>query len=160
MVYAKFRSQRTYHSARIRISVKINDEYRDYKELPPSLLAQQGTVGPARPKEHQKAITAGRRSYNSCLPLIIVSHSLSHSRHIPHDSIRRLDSRPETVNTYLLVNPLSSTRLAQNYAHNQADLPRTLEACPRHLWAPGVGTECRSRARQSVVCHWSWRQGD
>ncbi|KIM87888.1 hypothetical protein PILCRDRAFT_814585 [Piloderma croceum F 1598] len=46
-------------SARIRLSVKINDEYRDYKELPPSLLAQQGAVGPVRPKGHQKAITAG-----------------------------------------------------------------------------------------------------
>jgi pleiotropic regulator 1 len=47
-------------SARIRLSVKINDEYKDFKELPPSLLAQQGIVGPARPKGHQKAITAGR----------------------------------------------------------------------------------------------------
>jgi pleiotropic regulator 1 len=49
-------------SARIRLSVKINDEYRDYKELPPALLAQQGPVGPARPKEQRKAITAGRAS--------------------------------------------------------------------------------------------------
>lgn len=47
-------------STRIRLSVKINDEYRDYKELPPALLAQQGPVGPARPKEQRKAITAGR----------------------------------------------------------------------------------------------------
>ena len=50
-------------SARIRLSVKINDEYRDYKELPPALLAQQGMVGPARPKVPQKAITAGRTSH-------------------------------------------------------------------------------------------------
>jgi len=48
-------------SARIRLSVKINDEYRDFKELPPALLAQQGPIGPARPKEQRKAITAGRR---------------------------------------------------------------------------------------------------
>jgi pleiotropic regulator 1 len=47
-------------SARIRLSVKINDEYRDFRELPPALLAQQGQVGPARPKEQRKAITAGR----------------------------------------------------------------------------------------------------
>ncbi|KAF7986820.1 hypothetical protein HWV62_12644 [Athelia sp. TMB] len=49
-------------SARVRISVKIHDEYRDFKELPPSLLAQQGPVGPARPKANQKAITAGPSS--------------------------------------------------------------------------------------------------
>ena len=29
-------------SARLRLSVKINDEYKPYKELPPTLLAQQG----------------------------------------------------------------------------------------------------------------------
>ncbi|EIN06829.1 WD40 repeat-like protein [Punctularia strigosozonata HHB-11173 SS5] len=44
---------------RVRLSTKINDEYKDYKELPPVLLAQQGGVGPARPKEQRKAITAG-----------------------------------------------------------------------------------------------------
>ncbi|KAJ8594192.1 WD40 repeat-like protein [Rhizopogon salebrosus TDB-379] len=52
-------------SARIRLSVKINDEYRDFKELPPALLAQQGQVGPARPKEQRKAITAGPSSDTS-----------------------------------------------------------------------------------------------
>ncbi|KAG6809439.1 pre-mRNA-splicing factor prp46 [Tricholoma furcatifolium] len=46
-------------SARLRLSVKINDEYRDYKELPAALLAQQGPVGPSRPKEARKMITAG-----------------------------------------------------------------------------------------------------
>ena len=49
-------------SARIRLSVKIHDEYKDFKELPAALLSQQGPVGPARPKQHQKAITAGRKS--------------------------------------------------------------------------------------------------
>lgn len=47
-------------SARIRLSVKMNDEYKEVRELPGSLLAQQGPVGPARPKEQRKAITAGR----------------------------------------------------------------------------------------------------
>ncbi|EMD35726.1 hypothetical protein CERSUDRAFT_115684 [Gelatoporia subvermispora B] len=46
-------------STRIRLAVKINDEYKDAKELPAPLLAQQGPVGPARPKEQRKAITAG-----------------------------------------------------------------------------------------------------
>ncbi|KAG1824814.1 WD40 repeat-like protein [Suillus subaureus] len=52
-------------SARIRLSVKINDEYRDFKELPPALLAQQGPIGPTRPKEQRKAITAGPSSDTS-----------------------------------------------------------------------------------------------
>ncbi|KAG5651550.1 pre-mRNA-splicing factor prp46 [Sphagnurus paluster] len=46
-------------SARMRLSVKVNDEYRDYKELPASLLSQQGPVGPSRPKTNAKMITAG-----------------------------------------------------------------------------------------------------
>jgi len=46
-------------SARIRLSVRMNDEYKDVRDLPPALLAQQGPVGPARPKEQRKAITAG-----------------------------------------------------------------------------------------------------
>ncbi|KAH7925797.1 WD40 repeat-like protein [Leucogyrophana mollusca] len=52
-------------SSRIRLSVKINDEYRDFKELPSALLAQQAPVGPARPKEQRKAITAGPASETS-----------------------------------------------------------------------------------------------
>ena len=48
-------------SARIRLAVKINDEYRDYKVLPPPLLAQQGPVGPSRPAPDpaRKMITSG-----------------------------------------------------------------------------------------------------
>ena len=47
-------------SVRIKLAVKINDEYKDFKELPGALLAQQGQAGPARPKEQRKMITAGR----------------------------------------------------------------------------------------------------
>ena len=51
------------NSARIRLSVKINDEYKDYKQLPPALLSQQGPMGPSRPKDAQrKLLTAGRAS--------------------------------------------------------------------------------------------------
>ncbi|KAF4565425.1 pre-mRNA-splicing factor prp46 [Pleurotus pulmonarius] len=47
-------------SARMRLAVKINDEYRDYKQLPGPLLAKQGLVGPSAPKQpSQKMITAG-----------------------------------------------------------------------------------------------------
>ncbi|TFY82026.1 hypothetical protein EWM64_g1992 [Hericium alpestre] len=46
-------------SARMRLAVKINDEYKEYKQLPSALLSQQVPVGPARPKEQRKAITAG-----------------------------------------------------------------------------------------------------
>jgi pleiotropic regulator 1 len=50
-------------SARMRLAVKIEDEYKHYKQLPTALLAQQAPVGPARPKEQRKAITAGRALY-------------------------------------------------------------------------------------------------
>ncbi|KAI0668257.1 WD40 repeat-like protein [Trametes maxima] len=52
-------------SARIRLSVKMSDEYKEVRELPAPLLAQQGPVGPARPKEQRKAITAGPSSDTS-----------------------------------------------------------------------------------------------
>lgn len=38
----------------------MNDEYKEVKQLPGPLLSQQGPVGPARPKEQRKMITAGR----------------------------------------------------------------------------------------------------
>ncbi|KAI0029015.1 WD40 repeat-like protein [Vararia minispora EC-137] len=46
-------------SARMRLAVKIEDEYKHYKQLPTALLAQQAPVGPARPTEQRKMITAG-----------------------------------------------------------------------------------------------------
>ncbi|RDX45921.1 WD40 repeat-like protein [Polyporus arcularius HHB13444] len=49
-------------SARIRMAVKLNDEYKEVKQLPAALLAQQGPVGPARPKEQRKMITSGPSS--------------------------------------------------------------------------------------------------
>ena len=55
-----------YCSSRIKLSVKINDEYKDFRELPSALLAQQGQVGPARPKEQRKMITAGRAYLIAC----------------------------------------------------------------------------------------------
>ncbi|EGN97714.1 hypothetical protein SERLA73DRAFT_56935, partial [Serpula lacrymans var. lacrymans S7.3] len=55
-------------SARIRLSVKINDEYKHCKELPPALLAQQGPVGPARRSEKRLAITAGREPWFTTSP--------------------------------------------------------------------------------------------
>ncbi|ETW76709.1 hypothetical protein HETIRDRAFT_328569 [Heterobasidion irregulare TC 32-1] len=50
-------------SARLRLAVKINDEYKHYKQLPSALLEQQAPVGPARPKDQRKMITAGRTSF-------------------------------------------------------------------------------------------------
>ena len=61
LVYLRLLQQRS-NSARLRLSVKINDEYKHYKQLPSALLAQQGPVGPARPTETRKAITAGPSS--------------------------------------------------------------------------------------------------
>jgi pleiotropic regulator 1 len=53
-------------STRVRLSVKIRDEYRHCKELPPALVAQQGPVGPAQPRETRKMITAGRKYVSVC----------------------------------------------------------------------------------------------
>lgn len=53
------------NSARVRLAIKIRDEYRDYKELPAALLSQQGPVGPSRPGQAgpaRKMITAGGTS--------------------------------------------------------------------------------------------------
>ena len=57
-------------SARLRLSVKINDEYGDYRQLPPSLLSQQVPVGPVRPKQERKMIEAARESrcYSRAVP--------------------------------------------------------------------------------------------
>ena len=52
-------------SAKLALSVKINDEYGHAKNLPSALLAQQGQVGPQRPKEDRKLITAGREYRHS-----------------------------------------------------------------------------------------------
>ncbi|KAF8217850.1 WD40 repeat-like protein [Mycena galopus ATCC 62051] len=58
-------------SARIRLSIKIHDEYRDFKELPPALLSQQGPVGPSRPRDVQrKMITAGETASTSTALMI------------------------------------------------------------------------------------------
>ncbi|KAF7300722.1 Pre-mRNA splicing factor [Mycena chlorophos] len=55
-------------SVRIRLASKIHDEYRDAKELPPALLAQQGPVGPARPRDPaRKMITAGPSDASTAL---------------------------------------------------------------------------------------------
>ncbi|KIM44133.1 hypothetical protein M413DRAFT_443177 [Hebeloma cylindrosporum] len=52
-------------SSRVRLAVKIRDEYRDFKELPPALLSQQGPVGPSRPLPSRKMITSGEVDANA-----------------------------------------------------------------------------------------------
>ncbi|KAF5391206.1 hypothetical protein D9757_003169 [Collybiopsis confluens] len=52
-------------SVRLRLAVKIHDEYRQFRELPSALLSQQGPVGPTRPKESIKMITAGEDTETS-----------------------------------------------------------------------------------------------
>lgn len=42
-------------AAKARLASKIKDEYKDAKELPAALLAQQGGVGPARPGQKRKS---------------------------------------------------------------------------------------------------------
>lgn len=59
--FANGREEET--SSRLRLAVKIRDEYNDYKVLPPTLLSQQGGVGPARPKD--PAAATGRKMITS-----------------------------------------------------------------------------------------------
>ncbi|KZT40059.1 WD40 repeat-like protein [Sistotremastrum suecicum HHB10207 ss-3] len=56
-------------STKLRLSVKIQNEYKDFQTLPAALLAQQGAVGPLRPQgpsapgqPQPKLITAGPAS--------------------------------------------------------------------------------------------------
>jgi pleiotropic regulator 1 len=62
MSYLRWSLLMIFDSARLRLAVKMNDEYKHCKQLPPAILAQQVPVGPARPKEMRKAITAGPSS--------------------------------------------------------------------------------------------------
>lgn len=62
-------------SSRVRLAVKIRDEYRDYKELPPSLLSQQGPVGPSRPVSARKMITAGGELECYCVHRLSTSNN-------------------------------------------------------------------------------------
>ncbi|KZV98907.1 WD40 repeat-like protein [Exidia glandulosa HHB12029] len=45
--------------ARTRLAVKIRDEYAEAKDLPAALQAQQGGVGPARPKQPERKLITG-----------------------------------------------------------------------------------------------------
>ena len=60
--------------------MKITDEYKEVKQLPASLLSQQGPVGPARPKEQRKMITAGRESISTCRSGINNTGAMSFSK--------------------------------------------------------------------------------
>ena len=55
-----------FHSAKLRLSTKINDEYKDCKQLPAVLQSQQGPVGPVRPgQSSRKMIEGPARLYSS-----------------------------------------------------------------------------------------------
>lgn len=94
-------------SVRLRLSVKIRDEYNDFKELPPALMGQ-GPVGPAVPKEHRKMITAGR-----ALHLPIASTSLTiftaSSDNATSSMIATIDRTPRQQQSTFT----SSTKLSQ-----------------------------------------------
>lgn len=84
------------NSARIRLAVKINDEYHDAKELPASLLAQQGQVGPARPKEQRKMITAGSTCFE-VLARMLFTHKFCSATADASRIIAQIDNTPTHV---------------------------------------------------------------
>ena len=144
----------TLNSARLHLAVKMADEYKHYRDLPPALLAQQGAVGPARPTS-QKLLTAGRTSPRvlSAPPL---TPSTSIDRHLAHDRHHRQHTQSTTLDIRHLGQALRSTRPPQDDAYRQTDLPPTLETRPRHLGPSGLGPQRRRRAWKHVVCHRRW----
>ncbi|KAF8590397.1 WD40 repeat-like protein [Ramaria rubella] len=85
-------------STRLKLSVKIRDEYKYATSLPPALLAQQGQVGPARPK-HMKAITAGPSSSDPTLSLIPAPVTPQQSTFTSSSSLSKALIRHKTTRT-------------------------------------------------------------
>ncbi|KAI6127242.1 WD40-repeat-containing domain protein [Pisolithus croceorrhizus] len=139
-------------SARLRLSVKINDEYKHYKELPPALLAQQGPVGPARPTPQRKAITAGPSSETSMM-------------------IAAIDNTPKAQpSTFVTASKLSealtlhkTTRTVKPQFHPQWKLMRVISG---HLgWVRSVAVEpgnkwFASGAGDRVIKIWDLASGE
>lgn len=142
-----------FYSARIRLSVKMNDEYKDVKELPAPLLAQQGPVGPARPKEQRKAITAGRVYHLLVCKPPDTHSSNSELGHKSHDRANRQYSCRATLYVHVFQQPSHRPPTPQNDTNHQAYLPPTMETRSCHFWALGLGAECCGRTRKQVVCY-------
>lgn len=133
-------------SARLRLSVKINDEYKPYKELPPALLAQQTPVGPARPNQQRKAITAGRKFAHVSVKTTshIVTHVASSDTSM---MIASIDNTPKAQpSTFATANKLSealtlhkTTRTIKPKFHPQWKLVRVISG---HLgWVRSAAVE-------------------
>ncbi|KAH8114267.1 WD40 repeat-like protein [Phellopilus nigrolimitatus] len=139
-------------SAKLRLSVKINDEYKDYKQLPPALLSQQGPVGPARPKQERKMIEAGPSSDTSRI-------------------IARIDNTPDVQpSTLASRNTLSqalalhkTTRTIKPTFHPQWKLMRVISG---HLgWVRSVAVEPGNKwfvtgAGDRVIKVWDMASGE
>ncbi|EIM84855.1 WD40 repeat-like protein [Stereum hirsutum FP-91666 SS1] len=145
-------------SARIRLAVKINDEYKHYKQLPSALLEQQMPVGPARPKQQLKAITAG--------PSASASAATDTSR-----MIATIDNTPtQTPSTFSNSSHLSqalslhkTTRTIKPTFHPQWKLMRVISG---HLgWVRSVAVEPGNKwfatgAGDRVIKIWDLASGE
>jgi pleiotropic regulator 1 len=102
------------YSARVRLAVKIHDEYRDFKELPAALLSQQGPVGPSRPAPAVKMITSGGTYLSSYFPIQIQFCLMGHAEVDSNTSrmIATIDKTPQAQPSTLA----SSARLSQALA--------------------------------------------
>lgn len=157
-------------SAKLRLSVKINDEYRDYKQLPAALLQQQGPVGPARPKQERKMIEAGRMYFRFLLSasteVLIVVVSSDASR-----LIAKIDNTPTPEpSTFSSRNTLSqalqlhkTTRTIKPTFHPQWKLMRVISG---HLgWVRSVAVEPGNKwfvtgAGDRVIKVWDMASGE
>ena len=156
-------------SMRLKLAVKINDEYKEYKELPPALMAQQGPVGPARPKANQKMITAGREYQKSqdsgC------NTSLASADSNTSNIIAKIDNTPRSQpSTFTSRSNLSqaltlhkTTRVIKPTYHPQWKLVRVISG---HLgWVRSVAVEPGNKwfatgAGDRVIKIWDLASGE
>ena len=129
------------NSARLHLSVKINDEYKHYKQLPAALMVQQGPIRPARPKEQRKAITAGRAHFRSSRlrKSLIVLACYSVLGDEPHDCNNRQITCPNAIYVLQFITPVRSTYSPQDDTCHQTRLPPTMEAHACHFWPSWLG---------------------
>ncbi|KDQ12605.1 hypothetical protein BOTBODRAFT_161490 [Botryobasidium botryosum FD-172 SS1] len=142
-------------SARVRVSVKIRDEYKDVKDLPPALQAQQG-VGPVRPK--QKAITAGPGSETSR----IIQDVAIRDNHLPNQTAPSALRNPQSSLAVALRRKKEAREVKPDY-HPPWKLMRVISG---HLgWVRSVAVEPGNKwfatgAGDRVVKIWDLASGE
>ncbi|GJJ14566.1 hypothetical protein Clacol_008831 [Clathrus columnatus] len=140
-------------STRLKLTTKVNDEYKYALTLPSALLAQQGPVGPVgpmgRPKQTMKAITAG--TADSSLALI------------PTPQTPKQSTLTSQSNLALALARHKTTRTIKPEFHPQWSLKRVISG---HLgWVRSVAVEPGNKwfatgAGDRVIKIWDLASGE